>query len=159
MAKKKAKDGALEPSASGSDLDPVRIRRAIETLYAAQAAYVDEVAQVRVSGMMPQRLIAMAHAAGQAQRVMSDIQSAFYERVNAMRTKGRFERGEFGVDFKLLVGRRSPQWKDEATLQARAVAELRGKKFNPGKYHKRVLDRAPKGEDRYSAEIIVREEA
>lgn len=158
MAKKDKTLVTRASKALGDPLDPARVRGAIEVLYNMQAAYAEEVAKVKKSGMMPQALIAVAHAAAQAETVMGDVQKAFFERALAMRTTGRFEKGQFGIDFKLMSGRRSPQWKEEATAKAAALAKLRGKKFNPKKYQQRVLNAAPKAEDFYKPEIMVRED-
>jgi hypothetical protein len=159
MAKK---DKALETKRAsrevGDPLDPTRVRAALEVLYDMQTAYGEAVAQVKASGIMPQRLIAVAHTAAQVETVMQDVQKAFYERADAMRTKGRFEKGQLGVEFKLVSGRRNPQWKDEATRKAEELAKLKGKKFNAKRYQQRVLDSAPKSDDTFKPEIVVRED-
>lgn len=140
---------------SKDPLNPVVFRQAIETLYHGQAAFAEEIAKVKSTGQMPQRLIAIAHVAGQVSIVMEDMQKAFFERVDRLREKGSFEKGRLSVQFKLQSGRRNVQWKAEAIKKAELVAQLKGKKFNVKRYEERVLNAAPKGQDSYKAEIVV----
>lgn len=138
-------------------IDPERVQAAVELLEATRAAYQEECAKLKPNGTMPQRLIALAHLADAASDSMSAIHKTFTAQALVMRSKGKFEAGPCVVSFDLQPGRRTPAWKEIAIEKARALAQLKGKKFNEKGYVERVMDATEKSSDTYKAFIEVRD--
>lgn len=136
------------------NLDPARVRAAIETLQEVVDTYQETIAGIPNDGEMPQELIAIAQFAQSGKGALSDLDKLFS--VNAIRLrqgKGRFEDGALRVEFELVKGKKSPKWRDLAIENRQALCEANGDDFDPKAYEEQVKTNTKASADKHKPVI------